>query len=396
MARRCSSRPFAFSFLPALMVAGVAATLLSAERRWDQQAYSSCFTGSAMKARPSMPLAIDKSAVCQSRHLHRHIRASGSTIGLGGPLHAVEALVSFLNANFAAFLAVVSLISLRWPHLLDWVRPEWFTTLLSLLMLSVGVTTSFSDFRASAKKRIAVVINFVSCYGLMPAFAYLVARLIHADQNTLAGLVLIGTINGGHTSNLCTLIARGDVALSVLMTMSTTAGCILMTPAMCKAILGTAVPMDAMGIVYSTLQVVLLPTILGLSLNALFPKFCSRVASITPALGVFATILIVGSSVASCREYILAAGWSLQIGVICLHLFGGAVGYGLARLAGQTKKTCRTVAIETSMKSSAVGYLLATLHFSNFTVRVPAAVSVIWSAVVGGCLAAYWRRYSPE
>lgn len=28
-----------------------------------------------------------------------------------------------------------------------------------------------------------------------------------ADAPTLAGLVLIGSINGGHTSNLCTLIA---------------------------------------------------------------------------------------------------------------------------------------------------------------------------------------------
>ena len=29
------------------------------------------------------------------------------------------------------------------------------------------------------------------------------------------GLVLVGSINGGQASNLCTLIAGGDVALSV-------------------------------------------------------------------------------------------------------------------------------------------------------------------------------------
>ena len=34
----------------------------------------------------------------------------------------------------------------------------------------------------------------------------------------------------------------------------------------------------------------------------------------------------------------------------------------------------RTFAIETSMKSSAFGFLLAKLHFADFLVRVPAAV----------------------
>ena len=76
------------------------------------------------------------------------------------------------------------------------------------------------------------------------------ASFARADAPTLAGLVLIGSINGGHTSNLCTLIAtasdcncilpnqlylssseaKGDVALSVLMTMSTTLLCIVATP----------------------------------------------------------------------------------------------------------------------------------------------------------------------
>ena len=34
-----------------------------------------------------------------------------------------------------------------------------------------------------------------------------------------AGMVLVGSINGGQASNLCAYIAKGDVALSVLVTM---------------------------------------------------------------------------------------------------------------------------------------------------------------------------------
>jgi len=390
LSRRC----FALCAMTAGIVAGA---VMAFDREWlGKQASSPCYAGIFPQRRPRLPLVVrTQTGSCSSPFPRRAAwpATAGQRVGLDDALHAVEALVSFLNSNFAAWLAAVSLLALRCPHLLDWVRPEWFTSLLSLLMLSVGVTTSFDDFRASARRKTAVALNFIACYGFMPTVAYAMGRLIQADPDTLAGLVLIGAINGGHTSNLCTLIAGGDVALSVLMTMSTTAGCILMTPSICKGVIGTVVKIDAVGIALSTLQVVLLPTIVGLALNALFPKTCKRVASITPAFGVFATVLIVGSSVASCREYILTAGWQLQGAIISLHLLGGIVGYLGAKLARQSQQTCRTVAIETSMKSSAVGYLLASLHFSSFAVRVPAAVSVIWSAVVGGLLAAYWRRF---
>ena len=36
------------------------------------------------------------------------------------------------------------------------------------------------------------------------------------------------------------------------------------------------------------------------------------------------------------------------------------------------------MAIETAMKSSAFGFLLAKLHFQQYGARVPSAVSVVW------------------
>eukprot|EP00411_Alexandrium_monilatum_P109390 CAMPEP_0175697520 /NCGR_PEP_ID=MMETSP0097-20121207/33500_1 /TAXON_ID=311494 /ORGANISM="Alexandrium monilatum, Strain CCMP3105" /LENGTH=62 /DNA_ID=CAMNT_0017004693 /DNA_START=9 /DNA_END=195 /DNA_ORIENTATION=+ len=43
------------------------------------------------------------------------------------------------------------------------------------------------------------------------------------------------------------------------------------------------------------------------------------------------------------------------------------------------------------MKSSAFGFLLASLHFGVFNVRVPSAVGVVWMAVTGSLLAVYWK-----
>merc|ERR1719413_90507 len=106
----------------------------------------------------------------------------------------------------------------------------------------------------------------------MPVLAFLIAKMIGAEGAILAGLVLVGSINGGQASNLCTLIAGGDVALSVLMTTSTTLGCIIMTPLICQTMLGSVVPVNAMGIVISTFQVVLAPIFLGVGANTLAPK----------------------------------------------------------------------------------------------------------------------------
>lgn len=64
-----------------------------------------------------------------------------------------------------------------------------------------------------------------------------------------------GSVNGGQASNLCTYIAKGNVALSVLMTTATTIGAIAMTPTLCKGLLGAVVPVDAAGIAKSTVEV---------------------------------------------------------------------------------------------------------------------------------------------
>merc|ERR1712196_735799 len=70
---------------------------------------------------------------------------------------------------------------------------------------------------------------------------------------------------------------------------------------------------------------------------------------------------------------------------------GGCVGYWGARALGFGETSSRTMAIETSMKSSAFGFLLAKLHFGAFAARVPSAVSVVWMALTGSSMAVAWR-----
>ena len=79
---------------------------------------------------------------------------------------------------------------------------------------------------------------------------------------------------------------------------------------------------------------------------------------------------------------ILTAGTQLQLPVLLLHLISGLAGYFVPRWMNFSEVQCRTMAIETAMKSSAFGFLLAKLHFQQYGARVPSAVSVVWV----GCL----------
>jgi BASS family bile acid:Na+ symporter len=164
-----------------------------------------------------------------------------------------------------------------------------------------------------------------------------------------------------------------------------------MTPLICKSVLGAVVPINAMGIVVSTIQVVLAPIFLGVGVNTFANGVAVAVTPYTPVIGVVATVLLVGASVAKVAPMILAAGMPLQLACLNLHLAGGIIGYVAMLAIGYDKKTCRTVAIETAMKSSAFGFLLASQHFGAFNARVPAAVSVVWMAITGSIMAVYWK-----
>lgn len=125
--------------------------------------------------------------------------------------------------------------------------------------------------------------------------------------------------------------------------------------------------------------------------NQFFPRFVEKILPFAPVVGVVSTCLLVASAVAQVAEPILSAGIKLQIPIMLLHLLGGLVGYALPRMTGFGETTARTMAIETSMKSSAFGFLLAKLHFGEYAARVPSAVSVVWMALTGSLLAVVWR-----
>ena len=51
---------------------------------------------------------------------------------------------------------------------------------------------------------------------------------------------------------------------------------------------------------------------------------------------------------------------------------------------------------QVGMQNSALGALLATLHFADPLTPVPCAISACMHSIVGSGIAAYWRLHDPD
>jgi len=343
----------------------------------------------SLRSRADLAMSSGSSALTvQPKSASHAVVASGKSSGLW---ELYTKTMDTVTTLFPLWTVLFAGLALKRPEAFAWFTTKYFTATLGALMLSMGITLTVDDFKRVAQQPLAVIVGFILCYGLCPLLGVGLGQAFNLPTDLVAGLVLVGCINGGQASSLCTDIAKGDVALSVLMTTVTTVAGIFATPLLCKALLGAIVPVDAVGIAVSCIQVVLAPIVLGMSLNKFAPKVVEKVLPATPVVGVFSTCILVASAVAQCAPAIESAGLALQVPVMLSHLIGGLAGYFIPKALKFTETQCRTMAIETAMKSSAFGFLLAKLHFKAYLVRVPPAVSVVWMALVGAIMAVVWR-----
>ena len=283
------------------------------------------------------------------------------------------------------------------------VRPEWFTwfsgpliTLgLGVIMLSMGMTLGFDDFRRVGRERARVLPGVVLQYTVMPALGWSLGYLFALPPPFAVGLVLVSCCPGGTASNVIAYLARADVALSVTLTALSTMLAVLMTPVLTALLAGSRIDVPAGGLLLSTVQVVILPVAAGALLKWRFPRAIDRVLPIAPLVAIIAITLIVASVIGVGRERIIDAGLRLVLAVITLHTLGFLFGYLAGRLALGGEVAARTVSIEVGMQNTGLGVVLAQQNFANPLVAIPSAIASVFHSLVGSLVAAWWRR-TPE
>lgn len=98
-------------------------------------------------------------------------------------------------------------------------------------------------------------IGFIAQYGLKPALGVLVANAFSMSRMFYAGFVLTACVAGAQLSSYASFLSKGDIALSILLTSSTTIASVLVTPLLTGLLIGSVVPVDAVAMSKSILQV---------------------------------------------------------------------------------------------------------------------------------------------
>ncbi len=101
---------------------------------------------------------------------------------------------------------------------------------LFIIMIGIGMTLTLRDFRQVAVYPKGMIVGTFAQILLMPVVAFGLAWLFGVSPAIAVGLVIIAACPGGTTSNLFVLLARGNIALSIVLTVSASLITILTLP----------------------------------------------------------------------------------------------------------------------------------------------------------------------
>jgi BASS family bile acid:Na+ symporter len=286
-----------------------------------------------------------------------------------------------------------------WAVLLSTVayfNPEYFAPhkglivpFLSLIMLGMGVTLSVDSFLSVLKKPSVVILGTLMQYTLMPFFAWLICLALKLPTDIMAGVVLLGCCPGGTASNVICYLAKGDVALSIVLTSVSTLVAFLATPFLTWLYIGQTVEVDVMGMLVSVVKIVLVPVLFGLSINYFFEEKIRKIKDVFPAISALAIVIIIAVIIGVNRGSLENMGLMVMLAVVLHNGLGLAGGYGVAKALKLSEKEARTLAIEVGMQNSGLSVALAIKHFTA-AAALPGAIFSIWHNLSGAFLAGHW------
>ncbi|MEA4862388.1 MAG: bile acid:sodium symporter family protein [Victivallaceae bacterium] len=302
----------------------------------------------------------------------------------------LKKLSGILASRTAIFVAAAGAAAYFFPGLFRWVKGDVQTAVLGIIMLTMGMTLSKSDYKILAKRPLDIFIGAAAQYSLMPLLAWLLVTSLHLPKAVAVGLLLVGTCPGGVSSNIMTFLARGDVAFSVGMTTASTLLAPLMTPILMYHLAGENINVDAWGMFRSILIVTLIPVGIGSFMNFGFgeKRLYKKTMDLMPAVSVIGLACIVGGIMSFHGNRFFTAGLTIFAAVAAHNTLGYLTGYLVGKMTRMNKAKCRTISIEVGCQNAGLGTALASRHFAQLPeAALVAAVACVYHSLSGTVLA---------
>ena len=259
--------------------------------------------------------------------------------------------------------------------------------LVAFLMFGVAMDIRVEDFRRLFRAPKVPLVGLGSEYGLLPLITFGMIYLFEPAPSVALGMVLLSVCPGGSTSNYMVHLSGANAALSVLLTSITTLAAAFLTPLFFAFWSGflelpeqlrTAIQVSPLSMIWSIIQVLVIPLSVGMVINHRFPRIKAKIEKPIRTLSLILFLVFVVGAVASnvgnIIDYLGLIFW-----IVLLHnalaLLGG---YGFAKLWRLEEADARAISIETGIQNTALGLFLI---FNFFDGLGGMAVIMAWWGV---------------
>jgi len=241
------------------------------------------------------------------------------------------------------------------------------TAILAVVMLGMGAAMTFRDLNSQLRRPRYLVLAVIAQFLFMPLIAFALATLLDLAPAQAIGLLIVGCMPGGTTSNLFTYFAKANLPLSVIVTMMTTLVAIVMSPLMI-ALYGDALANDIevpLANVAVSLALLILPVVVGIAVRRRDANVGATLELVGSVLGVLFVVLLIVTWVPGNWQLLRDSPWQVYVAVIALPLLGMLVAYLYAAAFRLSVPDRRTFALEIGIVNGPLAIAIILLSFSG-------------------------------
>ncbi len=254
--------------------------------------------------------------------------------------------------------------------------------MIFVIMLGMGASLTPRDFWLALKRPYGLMIGVVSQYGIMPFLGFLLITLLPLPQAISVGVLIMACMPGGTTSNIFTYFSKGNLALSVLMTVTSTVTGVILIPII-LLIYATALELEIpRENIIITLVLLLVPVAIGMVLR----KLNANIGAVTEFMGSLLALVFIAfiaiSWIPRNWQFLLTTTPATYVAAVGLGLFGITIGYGFARALKLHPRNARTVALETGIQNGPLAIAIIAFTFSGDEAQSYMAVPALYSLFI--------------
>ena len=240
--------------------------------------------------------------------------------------------------------------------------------ILTILMFDLGLTLKGKDFLLVLHRYKAVVAGMIGQLVVLPALAWLIASVMGLNPIFTIGLVLIACCPGGSSSNIFSMLAKGDVALSVSLTAISSLITLITVPIIMQWVTSSVgeasnITLPVGNLLMQNVVTMLLPILLGIGVRHWWPKAAASIERVLSKLAFPALMLLAGvffvQHRATIAENLMSLGSAVTVLLLCAIALAALLGV-LFRLNTQER---RTINIEVGMQNAAQAIAIASSPF---------------------------------